>query len=143
LDQMLAAGVDDVLPKSSTSAELLRRVHALLRTFASRPAPTLLRLFVADLELDPVLHASFRARRRLDLTNGEFATLELLMARRSQVVSRSLIASTGLPISKRSAEAIDVHMSRLRRKVDGNALRKLLHTVRGAGFVLEDRSVCW
>ena len=141
-DQMLAAGADDVLVKSAAATELLLRVQALVRTFASHASTTLRRLSVADLELDTALRRPFRARRQLDLTHGEFSTLELLMHRYGEVVSRTLIASSGLPSSKRSPEAVDVHMSRLRRKVDGNTTRKLLHTVRGAGFVLEDRGVC-
>jgi two-component system OmpR family response regulator len=141
-DQMLAAGADDVLMTSAVPTELLLRVQALVRTFAGRSGATPTRLSVADLELDTALRRSFRARRQLDLTHGEFSTLELLMHRYGEVVSRTLIASSGLPNSKRSPEAIDVHMSRLRRKVDGNATRKLVHTVRRAGFVLEDRGVC-
>jgi DNA-binding response OmpR family regulator len=127
---------------SAVPTELLLRVQALVRTFAGRSGATPTRLSVADLELDTALRRSFRARRQLDLTHGEFSTLELLMHRYGEVVSRTLIASSGLPNSKRSPEAIDVHMSRLRRKVDGNATRKLVHTVRRAGFVLEDRGVC-
>jgi two-component system copper resistance phosphate regulon response regulator CusR len=139
LGQALAAGADDVLLRSATPAEVLHRVQALLRTFWRRPRSTPTRLLAADLELDAVKRTSFRARRPIDLTNGEFSTLELLMHRRDEVVSRTLIASSSLPNFKRCPDAVDVHMSRLRRKVDGHAPRKLLHSVRGAGYVLEDR----
>jgi two-component system copper resistance phosphate regulon response regulator CusR len=138
-EALLVAGVDDVLLKTFTRAELTQRVAALLRTFAKPCSAKPTRLLVADLEVDLIRRRSFRAHRELDLTLREFSTLELLMNRHGEIVPHTLIA-TALTTENRSGDAIQAHMGRLRRKVDGSTRHKLVHAVRG-GFVLEERGL--
>jgi DNA-binding response OmpR family regulator len=136
--QGLDAGADDYLVKPFAFAELLARVRALLRR--GRPdAPS--RLSVADLEVDPVARRATRAGRALPLTAREFELLEFLVRHQAEVVSREQIArevwrepSRGTPLDN----VIDVHIMRLRRKVDREAGARLIHTVRGVGFVVRE-----
>jgi two-component system copper resistance phosphate regulon response regulator CusR len=98
-------------------------------------------LHVADLELDPVRHRATREGRRIDLTAKEFALLTLLTQRTGQVLSRTQIASLVWDIHFDSdSNVVEVAMRRLRAKVDDPFARKLIHTVRGVGYVLEHRT---
>lgn len=133
----LELGADDYVVKPFIYAELLARVRALTRRGQGREPDT---LRVADLELDFHKHKAARAGRPLDLTPKEFLLLALLMRRCGEVLGRTLIASQVWDINFDSdLNLVDVSVGRLRRKVDGEAELKLIHTVRGVGYVLEAR----
>lgn len=133
----LELGADDYVVKPFIYAELLARVRALTRRGLAREADL---LRVADLELDFHKHKAARAGRPLDLTPKEFLLLALLMRRCGEVLGRTLIASQVWDINFDSdLNLVDVSVGRLRRKVDGEAELKLIHTVRGVGYVLEAR----
>lgn len=136
----LDAGADDYLSKPYHFPELLARVRALLRR---GPALAPATLTLADLELDTRSRTAARAGRALSLTTKEFSLLEYLMRRQGHVVSRDDIAEHVWDDSFDAASnLIDVYIQRLRRKIDDGHQRKLIHTKRGAGYVLsEDQSV--
>ncbi|WP_447917568.1 heavy metal response regulator transcription factor [Achromobacter aegrifaciens] len=133
----LEGGADDYLVKPFAFSELLARVQALLRRGRSQE-PTLLRL--ADLELDLARRRAQRGGRRLDLTAKEFNLLALLLRRQGQVLSRTTLAEQVWDMNFDSdTNVIDVAVRRLRGKLDDPYDTKLLHTVRGMGYVLESR----
>ena len=132
----LDAGADDYLVKPFALPELLARLRALLR----RGKPDLpAKMQMADLELDSTSRLVVRGGRTLDLTAREFELLEYLLSHKGNIVSREMLARDVWKESSRFTpidNVIDVHMARLRRKVDDQFPEKLVHTVRGVGFVL-------
>jgi len=133
----LNLGADDYLVKPFSFSELLARVRGILRRDVARGTDV---LRVADLTLDPIRHTAERAERRLDLSAKEFQLLGLLMRHHGEVLSRTIIAERVWDINfDCDSNVIDVAIRRLRRKVDDSFARKLIHTVRGVGYVLEAR----
>jgi len=134
----LDTGADDYLVKPFAFPELAARIRALLR----RGRPELVaRLRVSDLELDAAARRVTRGGRDVELTLREFELLEYLMRNHRQVVSREMLARDVWKEVDRATpldNVIDVHMARLRRKVDDAFEAKLIHTVRGVGFVVKD-----
>lgn len=133
----LELGADDYLVKPFSFAELLARVRTVLRR--GRTGSDATTLWVADLELDLLRRRVSRAGKRIDLTAKEFGLLELLMLRHGEVLPRSLIASQVWDMNFDSdTNVIEVAVRRLRRKIDDGQDVKLIQTVRGMGYVLED-----
>jgi two-component system copper resistance phosphate regulon response regulator CusR len=133
----LELGADDYLVKPFAFAELLARVRTVLRRGAPRE-PEVLR--VGDLEVDVIRRRARRGEDRIGLTNQEFALLSLLARRAGEVLSRSFITSQVWDINfDTDTNVVEVAIRRLRAKLDDPYPRKLVHTVRGMGYVLEDR----
>jgi two-component system OmpR family response regulator len=134
----LQAGGDDYLTKPFAFAELLARVQALICRSTGTAEPT--RLTVADLTLDLLTRRAERTGRALDLRPREFALLEYLMRNQGRVLSKTMILSHvwGYNFNP-GTNVVDVLVSRLREKLDKDFDPKLLHTVRGVGYVLEPR----
>jgi DNA-binding response OmpR family regulator len=134
----LDAGADDYLVKPFAFAELVARLRALLRRGKPEEA---LRVRIGDLVLDPVTRTVTRGGDAIDLTTREFELLEYLVRQHGQIVSRDMLArdvwkepSRGTPLDN----VIDVHITRLRKKVDSGIGPRLIHTVRGVGFVVKE-----
>jgi len=134
----LNSGADDYLVKPFAFEELLARIRALLRRGRTKDS---LRLSVGDLEMDLVTRKVLRGGQNVDLTAREYELLEYLMRHDNQVVTRDTLArdvwketTRGTPLNN----VIDVHIARLRRKLEQENSTKLIHTVRGIGFMLRD-----
>jgi len=133
----LKAGGDDYLTKPFAFAELLARIEALSRRGSALAESS--RLKVADLELDLLARKVTRAGQNIDLTTKEFQLLEFLMRRPGQVVTRTMLLEGVWNLHfDPQTNITDVHMSRLRNAVDKGFARPLIHTVRGAGYVLKE-----
>lgn len=136
----LQAGGDDYLPKPYAFVELLARVEALLRR-GGRGSDTATRLEVADLRLDVVNRRVQRDGRPIELTAREFRLLEYLMRHSGQIVSRKMLLENVWDLHfDPKTNVIEVHMSRLRQVVDKGFGQPLIHTVRGAGYFVGERS---
>lgn len=133
----LELGADDYLIKPFAFSELLARVRLLLRRGPARHSEI---LRIADLEIEFARQKAIRSGNRLDLTAKEFALLSLLIRRTGEVLSRTLIAEQVWDINFDSdTNVIDVAIRRLRSKVDDPFEKKLIHAVRGVGYVFEER----
>src|SRR3954451_1761500 len=129
----LDAGADDYLPKPFALDELLARLRALLRRVPGSGGP----LSYADVSVDPLGHRAWREELRLDLTRTEFALLELFVRSSERVLSRSeiLVAVWGYDFGPTS-NSLEVYVGYLRRKLEEGGLPRLIHTVRGVGYVM-------
>jgi len=135
--QGLRAGGDDYLPKPYSFSELLARVEALSRRRSGRGEETVYR--VGDLELDRLSHQVKRAGQEIILQPREFRLLEYLMKHAGQVVTRTMLLENVWDYHfDPQTNVIDVHISRLRAKIDKGFAPPLLHTIRGAGYMIRD-----
>ncbi len=133
----LELGADDYLVKPFAFSELLARIHSILRR-AQGHSPDI--LHVADLEIDLLRDRAVRAGKPLELTPKEFALLALLARHTGEILSRRQLAKQVWDMEVLSdSNVVDVHVRRLRAKADDPFASKLIHTVRGAGYVLEAR----
>jgi DNA-binding response OmpR family regulator len=134
----LDSGADDYLVKPFAFAELLARIRALVRRGRDAESP---RLSVGDLTMDLIARKVVRGGQPIDLTVREFELLEFLLRYQGQVVSRETLARDVWQETARTTpldNVIDVHIARLRRKVDHERAVKLIHTVRGVGFMIRE-----
>jgi DNA-binding response OmpR family regulator len=134
----LDLGADDYLSKPFAFEEFLARVRALLRRGGGAPAPG---LRLADLTLDPSTREVRRGTRRVELTAREHTLLEYFLRNVGRVLTRSMLAQHvwGLDFDPES-NVVDVYVGYLRRRIEGPGERRLLHTVRGVGYVLKDET---
>ena len=134
----LDSGADDYLVKPFAFAELLARIRALVRRGRDSEVP---RLGIGDLKMDLITRKVSRAGQPVELTVREFELLEYLLRHQNQVVSRETLARDVWKETARTTpldNVIDVHVARLRRKVDHEQVTKLIHTVRGVGFMIRE-----
>ena len=132
----LDSGADDYLTKPFAFQELLARIRALLRRKAEA-GPPLLRF--ADLALDPARRLVTRGEEKIDLTSKEFSLLEYFLRNPGRVLSRAMISEHVWDYDfDTESNVIDVYVNYLRRKIDSGREKKLIHTVRGAGYVLKE-----
>lgn len=133
----LELGADDYLVKPFAFSELLARIRTLLRR-GKIQQPEILQ--IADLELDPIRRRAIRGQARIDLTAKEFTLLHLFLRRQGEVLSRTFIAEQVWDMNFDSdTNVVEVAMRRLRAKIDDSYDKKLIHNIRGMGYVLEER----
>ncbi len=136
--QGLNLGADDYIVKPFSFNELLARIRAILRRGEGVSLPS--RLQVSTLILEPEGHRVFRDRIKIELTPTEYALLEFFMRHPGQIITRTMISEKIWDYHfDTSTNVIDVHVSHLRNKIDKDFEPKLLHTVKGVGYVLENR----
>lgn len=132
----LNSGSDDYLTKPFAFAELLARVRALIRRSEQERGAE---ICFADLRLDPVTHKVWRKDKEIDLTAKEYSLLEFFMRNPNQVLTRTTIAENVWDyIFDSFTNIIDVYVNYLRKKIDRDADKKLIHTVRGVGYILKE-----
>ncbi len=132
----LDSGSDDYLTKPFAFGELLARVKALARRTAKDRGAE---IYFADLRLDPVTHKVWRANKEIDLTAKEYGLLEYFMRHPNEVLTRAMIAEHVWDYTFDSfTNIIDVYVNYLRKKIDRDFEKKLIHTVRGVGYVLRE-----
>ena len=132
----LDSGSDDYLTKPFAFAELLARVRALVRRSEQDRGAE---IRFADLRLDPVTHKVWRKDKEIDLTAKEYSLLEYFMRNPNQVLTRTMIAEHVWDYTFDSfTNIIDVYVNYLRKKIDRDADKKLIHTVRGVGYILKE-----
>jgi DNA-binding response OmpR family regulator len=132
----LESGSDDYLTKPFAFGELLARVKALVRRISKDRGAE---VHFADLRLDPVTHKIWRSDKEIDLTAKEYALLEYFMRNPNEVLTRAMIAEHVWDYTFDSfTNIIDVYVNYLRKKVDRDYDKKLIHTVRGVGYVLKE-----
>ncbi len=133
----LNVGSDDYLTKPFAFAELLARVKALLRRAESDRGAE---IRFADLRLDPVSHKIWKGDKEIELTAKEYAMLEFFMRNPNQVITRTTIAENVWSDTTFDTftNIIDVYVNYLRKKIDHGASKKLIHTVRGLGYILKE-----
>jgi len=137
----LKAGADDYLAKPFAFSELLARIEALQRRAPASPKQVTTSLTCADLSMDLLTRRVERAGERVDLQPREFRLLELLLRNQGQVVTRTMMLEEVWDYHfDPGTNVIDVHISRLRKKIDENAEIPLLHTVRGVGYMLSEQA---
>lgn len=137
----LKAGSDDYLAKPFAFSELLARIEALQRRGATASQTVATNLQCADLEMDLLTRRVERGGKRVDLQPREFRLLELLLRNHGQVVTRTMMLEEVWDYHfDPGTNVIDVHISRLRKKIDEQSDRPLLHTVRGVGYMLSEQA---
>jgi two-component system copper resistance phosphate regulon response regulator CusR len=134
----LNLGADDYLTKPFSFNELLARIQAILRRGKTAPSPS--RLQMSNLILEVEGHRVFREKTKIELTPKEYALLEFFLRHSGEIITRTMISEKVWDYHfDTSTNIIDVHVSHLRNKIDKDFEPKLLHTVKGVGYVLEDR----